>query len=70
MVKNIVIAAAGMIPVLSCSSTENQREKESPNIILLMVDDLGWRDVGFMGSRDGNTLFITTETSLYSLRVK
>ena len=29
---------------------ENARENK-PNIIMLLVDDLGWRDVGFNGSR-------------------
>ena len=51
MVKNFVIAAAGFIPVLSCSSPANQKESGKSNIVLLLVDDLGWRDVGFMGSK-------------------
>lgn len=28
----------------------NPSLNEKPNIIFIMVDDLGWRDVGFMGS--------------------
>ena len=26
-------------------------KKRPPNIVLLFIDDMGWRDVGFMGSR-------------------
>ncbi len=32
----------------TCSTTEKAFEK--PNIIFILVDDLGWKDVGFMGS--------------------
>jgi len=32
---------------VSCSTRDN---KGKPNIILINVDDMGWRDVGFMGS--------------------
>lgn len=36
-----------------CSSENNEkdtRQIEKPNIVFIMVDDLGWKDVGFMGS--------------------
>lgn len=29
---------------------EDSRRPERPNVIIFLVDDLGWRDVGFMGS--------------------
>ena len=51
MVRKILIAAAGVIPVVSCNSPSAQKDSDKPNVILLLVDDLGWRDVGFMGSK-------------------
>jgi arylsulfatase A-like enzyme len=39
-----VLTLAGLL--LGCGSREGQ-----PNIVLIYVDDLGWRDVAFMGSR-------------------
>jgi arylsulfatase A-like enzyme len=37
--------------LISCgSSTDSRKSAEKPNIILINVDDLGWKDLGFMGS--------------------
>ncbi|GAB3647695.1 sulfatase [Echinicola sediminis] len=34
----------------SHSENANKRDGEKPNVILINVDDLGWKDLGFMGS--------------------
>jgi arylsulfatase A-like enzyme len=40
-----------LLPLVSCSSAGNKIKTETkPNIILINIDDMGWRDVGFMGS--------------------
>jgi arylsulfatase A len=51
MFENLLITAAGIIPAAGCLPQPNQGETVKPNIILLLVDDLGWRDAGFMGSK-------------------
>ena len=33
--------------IISCKSTDNN----NPNIVLFFVDDLGWTDLSFMGSK-------------------
>lgn len=35
---------------LSSCKTNNADENQRPNILLINIDDMGWRDVGFMGS--------------------
>lgn len=40
------------LPLLNCSSPENQTNK--PNILLILVDDMGWSDIGCYGG-DVNT---------------
>jgi len=36
---------------VSGNSFSERKSKAKPNIVLLLVDDLGWKDVGFMGSK-------------------
>jgi len=40
-----------LLVVLSSSCTTKTKADEVPNIIIINVDDLGWKDVGFMGSK-------------------
>ena len=35
---------------LQCSLNASRSDDDAPNIILIFIDDMGWRDVGFMGS--------------------
>jgi arylsulfatase A len=42
-----VVLAAVLITAMACPANAGPRP---PNIILILVDDLGWRDVGFMGN--------------------
>jgi len=43
--KCILIVLVGLITLAGCE------RKSQPNIILINIDDMGWRDVGFMGSQ-------------------
>jgi arylsulfatase A-like enzyme len=42
----------GLIVLISCNSSKEKEESNTskPNILLINIDDMGWRDVGFMGS--------------------
>jgi len=42
------LAILGLLIVISCTRTIE--EETSPNIIIINIDDMGWRDTGFMGS--------------------
>jgi len=42
-------AAAGC--ALSSESAQARYGRRRPNIVFIFIDDMGWRDVGFMGSR-------------------
>ena len=39
------------LPTFNFCTTHEKVTKSQPNVILFLVDDMGWRDVGFMGSR-------------------
>lgn len=43
------LIAALFICLISCQ--REPQKPEQPNIIFILVDDLGWKDVGFMGSK-------------------
>ena len=42
--------------LISCN--QNNTKSKSPNIILITVDDLWWKDLGFMGSKYYETPFL------------
>ncbi|WP_147676492.1 sulfatase [Algibacter pacificus] len=46
----LLIAAVTLLSISSCKNQSNEKEHAKPNIIIINVDDMGWRDVGFMGS--------------------
>ncbi len=49
--KYILVTAACLSALAGFSQTKKQRLTDKPNILLINVDDMGWRDVGFMGSK-------------------
>ncbi|MCK0158319.1 sulfatase [Cellulophaga sp. F20128] len=40
-----------LILLVSCKEIKEVGIRQQPNIIFIMADDLGWQDVGFMGSK-------------------
>lgn len=45
----IALLGTGLIPMLSCSSKTEKKDVDRPNIIVIMVDDMGWSDLGCYG---------------------
>jgi len=39
------------ISIWNCNQIKLEIEEKKPNIILFLIDDLGWKDVGYMGSK-------------------
>ncbi len=51
MKKTVVSILVFTFLQISCVSKKEIKTLEKPNIIFIMADDLGWQDVGFMGSK-------------------
>ena len=45
-----VVFAGGAVAEAGVRFSE-KGDRKAPNIIFIMIDDMGWRDAGFMGSR-------------------
>ncbi len=45
-----VVFAGGAVGQAGVRLSE-KRIRKAPNIVFIMIDDMGWRDAGFMGSR-------------------
>ncbi len=51
MKKTILLLSFSLLVLTACQNNQKVENKpQPPNIILINVDDMGWRDVGFMGS--------------------
>ena len=46
----VITIFAALILLSSCTNKSTEKEVQKPNILLINIDDMGWRDVGFMGS--------------------
>jgi arylsulfatase A-like enzyme len=48
--KNTILIALICLAFSACQNPYVGSSSEKPNVVFIMVDDLGWSDVGFMGS--------------------
>ena len=46
----LAISTLAPLVLSSCNADENEEEQGKPNILFIVADDLGWKDVGYMGS--------------------
>lgn len=49
--KNFLLTATGLISTLTYGEVSTERKTDKPNVVLVLIDDLGWKDVGYMGSK-------------------
>jgi len=51
MFNKLFVSALGIVPALAGFGQSDKNNPDHPNIVLFTVDDLGWIDLGFMGSK-------------------
>jgi len=50
LINKILIGFSVIIPIMFYSCTNHSNEVITPNVIFILVDDLGWNDLGYTGS--------------------
>ncbi|WP_282122035.1 sulfatase [Algibacter mikhailovii] len=60
----IMLSVAFMMTLCSCKQQTNEKKNTKPNILVINIDDMGWKDVGFMGSEYYETPNIDNLSSL------
>ena len=50
LINKILIGFSVIIPIIFYSCTNHSNEVITPNVIFILVDDLGWNDLGYTGS--------------------
>lgn len=51
MLGKILITTLGIVPIAAINAQPVQKILNQPNVVLFLVDDLGWKDAGYMGSK-------------------
>ena len=57
---------AGIILLLVMISCQPEKEKIAPNFLFILVDDLGWTDLGSFGS----SFYVTPNIDMFSEKAK
>ena len=59
-IKMLVMENKLFVAVLVCFFSVAVRAAESPNIVLIVADDMGWKDVGYNGSEIRTPKLVST----------
>ena len=47
----ILVAIAGVLSIGPTKTALSAENRSAPNFVFFFIDDMGWKDVGFMGSK-------------------
>ena len=51
LINKIFIGMSVITPIIFYSCMDQSNEDMKPNVIFILVDDLGWNDLGYTGSK-------------------